>query len=132
MYKRKFVNINKVYNVNNEDLGIPNRGSHNVIIVWFNKLKQICRVKTITSLEHEVKDENGNLVYYFRNGRRYLKYKYDFRALNQAKKGIITPYSINQLGTNHWSGIHNKSIVISFSKLKNTNNKKLKKPKLKK
>ena len=117
MKKRKFINFNKVYNVDNSDLGINAYGSHYVIIVWFNKIKQICRVKTITSLEHQSKDKNGNLVFLNRNGKKYPKFEYDYKALNEAKRGIITPYSIKQLGTSHWSGIHNKSVVISFNKL---------------
>lgn len=132
MSKRKFINPNKVYNVDNSKLGIPVEGSHNVIIVWFNKIKQICRVKTITSLERQERDKDGNLVFVYRNGKRYPQYKYDFVALNKAKRGIITPYSIKQLGTKHWSGVHNESKVISFNSLKVCNNKRLKKPKIKK
>ena len=45
-----------------------------------------------------------------------------------AKKGLITPYLIKSLGTKHWSGIFNKSKVISYSHLERAN-KSLKKPK---
>lgn len=53
MYKRKFINMNKVYKVKNRYLGLNFRGVHNVIIIWKNGKKQIARVKPITSLENE-------------------------------------------------------------------------------
>lgn len=116
MYKRKFININKVYKVKNRYLGLRFNGVHNVIIIWKNGRLQIARVKPITSLENE-KIVNGK-----------IRYIYDLKALNLAKRGIITPYSIKQLGTRHWSGIFNKSKVISFSHLEKANSN-LKKPK---
>lgn len=116
MYKRKFINMNKVYKVKNRYLGLNFRGVHNVIIIWKNGKKQIARVKPITSLENE-KNINGKIVT-----------SYDKRALRMAKKGLITPYPIKSLGTKHWSGIFNKSKVISYSHLERAN-KSLKKPK---
>ena len=100
----KFINPNKVYWVRNKDLKIrrkPNSG-HYVLITRYNPKLNLCRVKTITSLEHE--DENGI-------------FKYDFKALNEAKSGIIQPVPINKLRTKHRSGISNKSIVIKLNKL---------------
>lgn len=101
----KFINPNKVYWVRNRDLKIkrnPEFG-HHVLITWYNPELNLCRVKTITSLEHE--DVNGNLYY-------------DFQALKEAKNGYIEPISIKKLKTKHRSGILNKSIVISLSKLR--------------
>ncbi len=111
---RKFVNINKVYRVYDKDLGLGKnkKGFHHVILVRKNEKKQICRVKTITSLE---KRHNGKL-------------SYNFEALKKAKEGIITPFSVKELNTEHWSGIYNKSKVISFKKLKRAT-KNYKKPK---
>lgn len=100
----KFINPNKIYWVRNKDLKIrrkPNSG-HFVLITRYNPKLNLCRVKTITSLEHE--DENGIL-------------KYDFKALEEAKNGYIQPVSIKKLRTKHWSGISNKSIVINLNKL---------------
>lgn len=112
----RFINPNKVYWVNNQYLGINFNGGHNVIIVWFNKALNICRVKTITSLEKEVE----------RNGRKIYFYKYN--ALEKAKKGLIQPYSINELNSKHWSGIDNASKIINIDHLCNSFSK-MKKPK---
>ena len=49
----RFINHNKVYWVFNRDLGINLNGGHYVIITWFNRRKNLCRVKIITSLEHK-------------------------------------------------------------------------------
>lgn len=117
MYKRKFINKNKVYRVDNKYLGIKLPGFHHVIVVWKNGKLQIARVKTITSLEHERRNKEGKIFL-----------KYDEKALKEAKYGYITPYSIKELGTKHWSAISNSSKVISFKRLKRTNFN-LKKPK---
>ena len=58
----RFINHNKVYWVFNRDLGINFSGGHYVIITWFNRRKNLCRVKTITSLEH--KNTRNNQYYY--------------------------------------------------------------------
>ena len=113
---RKFINKNKVYKVQNRYLGLNFPGVHNVVIVWKNGKMQIARVKPITSLENE-KKVNGE-----------IKYSYDLRALKLAKKGLITPSPIKQLGTRHWSGIFNKSRIVNYSHLEKAN-KNLKKPK---
>ncbi len=117
MYKRKFINKNKVYKISNRYLGLRFPGIHHVIVIWKNGKLQIARVKTITSLETEVVNKNGKKVL-----------KYDMKALNQAKNGEIRPYSIKELGTKHWSGISNKSKVVSLKHLQNTRFK-IKKPK---
>ena len=116
MYKRKFINKNKVYKVNNKYLGIDIPGFHNVIVIWKNGRLQIARVKTITSLENV----------YYKNGKKITVY--DKKALYQAKNGLITPCPIKLLGTKHWSGIYNKSKVIKYERLEKAN-KNLKKPK---
>lgn len=110
----RFINHNKVYWVFNRDLGINFSGGHYVIITWFNRRKNLCRVKTITSLEHK--------------NTRNNQYYYDYNALDLAKRGIITPFSIKELNSKHWSGINNNSIVISIDSLGRVN-KKMKKPK---
>lgn len=110
----RFINFNKVYYVNNKDLNLNVPGRHSVVIIWMNRKLNLCRVKTITSLEH------------FDNKKS--KYKYDLKALSFAKKGFITPYSIHELNSNHWSGLYNKSKVISINSL-NSVNKKFRKPK---
>lgn len=114
---RKFINKNKVYKIDNRYLGLRFPGFHPVIVVWKNGKLQIGRVKTITSLEHEKVMEDGS-----------IKLKYDYRALNYAKHGYITPYSIKELGTKHWSGISKNSKVVSLKNLNNTQFK-IKKPK---
>lgn len=108
----RFINHNKVYWVSNKKLKINKKGGHYVIITRFNRKLNLCRVKTITSLEHK---HNG-------------KYVYDYYALNQAKKGVITPYSIEELNSAHWSAINNNSILISIDSL-NRCNKRMRKPK---
>lgn len=117
MGKRKFINKNKVYRVDNRYLGIQEPGFHHVIVVWKHGGKQIARVKTITSLEHERTLKNGDVIL-----------KYDKEALKEAKYGKITPYSIKELGTKHWSAISNSSKVINVKRLRNTKLK-IKKPK---
>ena len=42
------------------------------------------------------------------------KLNFNFEALKKAKEGTITPFSIKELNTEHWSEIYNKSKVISF------------------
>ncbi|MFA6755645.1 MAG: hypothetical protein WCR97_03965 [Bacilli bacterium] len=98
----KYINKNRVYRCSNKDLKIKSFGSHDVIVIWNNPKINLCRIKTITSLEHERKDHS---------------LKYDFNALGDAKKGVITPYSLKEIKTKHWSGINNKSILININKL---------------
>ena len=110
----RFINHNKVYWVSNRNLNINYRGGHYVIITWFDRKHNICRVKSITSLEHRDR-RNGNLIY-------------DYYALSQAKNGIITPFSLKELNTEHWSAINNNSKIISIDSLGRVN-KKIRKPK---
>lgn len=98
----KYINKNFFYRCNNKDLGIKFPGSHEVKVVWNNIKYDFCRVKTITSLEHK------------RNGRYY----YDFDALKKCRTGVITPYPIKTLKTEHWSGIDNRSILVKKEFLK--------------
>lgn len=100
----KYINKNRIYRCDNRDLKIKHPGSHDVIIVWKNPYINLCRVKTITSLEHGSKNN----------------IRYDFKALNQAKHGVITPYPFNILNTCHWSGVYNNSKIVQISKLKKT------------
>ena len=116
MYKRKFINMNKVYKVKNRYLGLNFRGVHNVIIIWKNGKRQIARVRTITSLEHPL----------YKNGKNIMIY--DEEALGMAKHGKIVPYSVYELGTKRWSGIYKESHLISYVHLRNAP-KGLKKPK---
>ena len=44
------------------------------------------------------------------------------------KNGIITPFSLKELNTEHWSAINNNSKIISIDSL-GRDNKKIKKPK---
>ena len=109
----RFINHNKVYWVSNEKLKINKKGGHYVIITRFNRKLNLCRVKTITSLEHKNMKTN--------------KFEYDYKALSEAKNGIINPVPIKDLNSHNWSGIYNKSIVISIDKLGRCN-KRMKKP----
>ncbi len=82
----KFINPNKIYWVSDKNLGIkgfPNSG-HRVLIIWFNREKNICRVKTITSLVKKVIDKKTNKE----------KFIYKLKALNKARVGIIQPVPI--------------------------------------
>lgn len=106
----KFINPNKIYWVSDKNLGIkgfPNSG-HRVLIIWFNREKNICRVKTITSLEKKVIDKKTNKE----------KFIYKLKALNKARVGIIQPVPIKTLNSDHWSAISNESKVISLNCLK--------------
>lgn len=111
----RFINHNKVYWVSNKKLKINKKGGHYVIITRFNRKLNLCRVKTITSLEHK--------------NMKTKKFEYDYKALKEAKEGTITPFSIKELNTEHWSGINNNSKLISINSLQNTQ-KEIKKPKI--
>lgn len=106
MYRKEYIKINRVYRVNNKFLGIKHDGYHNVIVIWIDHETKVAVVKIITSLEHLSKNKYGK-----------KKMLYDYKALKQAKRGIITPYPVKTLNTRHWSGIFNKPKLIEFNKL---------------
>ncbi len=87
---------NKVYFVNAKDLGLST--GHNVIVVKKHIFSNKVDVKTITSLEHE-------------SSKSKTGYLYDFKALNQAKKGKLIPIPINELNSQHYSAINNVNII---------------------
>lgn len=103
----KKVKVDKIYFVSNKDLGIKKRngstmpGGHDVIVTSINKSNNTARVKTITSLEHDV---GGNP-------------KFDFKSLDKAKNGEILPIPIKEIKTKHYSGISHDSKVVSLSKI---------------
>ena len=100
------VKLNKVYWVSNSDLRINHNGGHNVLVIWVNPFKKICRVKTITSIER------------FSNGKNFIP----SATINLMKTGKILPIPINELNSRHYSGIHQDSVVISTDKLVNSYN----------
>lgn len=96
-----------IYYVSNKYLKIQRKdgstmpGGHDVIVLSINKKNNTARVKTITSLEHETS-----------KGIRY-----DFRALDKAKKGEILPIPIKDLNSSHYSGINHRPIIVSVDRL---------------
>lgn len=110
--------IDHIYYVSNEALKIKKKdgtalpGGHDVIVMSVNKKRNTARVKTITSLEHETK----------------LGMRYDFDALSAAKKGELLPIPINELHSQHYSGIDHRTKTVPISKL-NVHYKKYRFPK---
>lgn len=93
--------IGRIYRVSGRRLGIG--VDHDVVVVGESTEGGTVRVKTVTSLEHVGKSG---------------KVRYDFKALEQAKKGIVVPLPISVIGSRHWSGIHMKGIVVNDSDLR--------------
>lgn len=93
---------NKIYRADAKDLGLSNtKKAHDVIVVSVNKRRKKCRVKTITSLERDIK---GKMC--------FIDDK-----LDDVRNGIITPIPIKDINTHHWSGVNNNAISVKTNKL---------------
>lgn len=73
--------IGRIYRVSGRRLGI---GVDHDVVVGESTKDGTVRVKTVTSLEHMGKSG---------------KVRYDFKALEQAKKGIVVPLPISVIGS---------------------------------
>ena len=93
--------IGKIYRVDGGRLGL--RFGHDVVVVGEDAKFGTVKVRTITSLEHGGHD-----------GRMH----YDFKALEQAKRGRIIPIPVSDIGSCHWSGIHMEEHVVFESDLR--------------
>ena len=97
--------VGHIFRVSSPKLG--NIGNHDVLVLRHDRKSGECVVKTITSMEHEHVDP-----------RTHAKVmRYDFKALDQARRGIVFPVPKKVLGSRHWSAIHNNPYVVKDTEL---------------
>lgn len=104
--------VNGVYFAYDNHLKVGSRSStngHQVIVTSINKKSKTANVKTITSLED-----------YDRRNHRWV---FRQNKLNDVKKGNILVIPMNQIKTNHLSGVHHNTRKIKLNQLHYKNRK---------
>ena len=103
----KYAIKNKIYRADANDLGLTNTNKpHDVIVVSVNKRAKKCKVKTITSLEKDITDQQGNKRKVFMNHK-----------LDDVRDGNILVIPQKLINTQHLSGINHKELTIKTNKM---------------